>query len=164
MKRFLFLLMAMFAALTFAACGGGDNDHHDDDEHHNEDHDYDDEHGHGHGGEAHALGHQDIHGGHKLAVAHIGEFEPGEEVMLEIRLTKESESVAGAIILAHISGEDGKKLTAPAEASYADGDDPFYDCHIMLPDEMPEHAEVVVECEVAGENSTGRFEIEHHEE
>ncbi|MEE9311705.1 MAG: hypothetical protein V3V10_04760 [Planctomycetota bacterium] len=130
MKKWALILVAAFAATTFAACGG----HNDADNHgHNEsgghgDHD-DDEHAKMHDS-AKSLGSKEVDG-YKISLElAIGEKDSGAAIAIE----KDGKAVTDATVVVIILDAAGEQVGASANGNYED-ENKDYDAHLAIPKE-----------------------------
>lgn len=131
MKKWAMILVAAFAATTFAACGGGDNNGHSDDDGHDHcedgDHKDDNDHEKMHDS-AESLGDKTVDG-YKVSVKFAyGEKESGAMIAVE----KDGKPVTDADVYVIVLGKDGKQIGDSATSTFMD-DHKDYDAHIILP-------------------------------
>ncbi|MCF6228217.1 MAG: hypothetical protein L3J82_06075 [Planctomycetes bacterium] len=130
MKKWAMILVAAFAATTFAACGGDNHGHNDGDDH--GDHG-DGEGGHGHGhGDAEELGTQEKDGYEIDVDLAVDKKNPlSGAVMVSVK--KDGKVVKGATVTIAIVDKAGEIVGEVSEAGEWEKDENLYDCHAVLP-------------------------------
>ncbi|MHC4839665.1 MAG: hypothetical protein ACYTDT_01735 [Planctomycetota bacterium] len=130
MKKWLVILVAMVAAMTFAACGHDHdgNGNHDDHDHADGDHDHDDD------------AHEELH---KKAVPLGDKTVDGYKVSLKfaydekesaaiVAVELDGKAVTDADVVVTLLDKSGKQIGESANASY-ESDHKDYDAHVLVP-------------------------------